>query len=92
MIPKFIFYRPVWVLEVERAHIEKVLSPFKKAKVPIYPIGVSPGYGSNSNIEISVNGKIEVDSKMVDLYQLWEEASWHLEKRQANPVFVTQDI
>jgi phosphoribosylformylglycinamidine synthase len=38
-----------------------------------------------------VNGKIEVESPMVDLYQLWEETSWQLEKRQANPVCVTEE-
>jgi len=80
-----------WVLEIDSANIQKVLSEFKKSKVPVFPIGVSTGFGPSSKIEVSVNGKMEVDAQMVDLYQLWEETSWQLEKRQANPSSVTQE-
>jgi phosphoribosylformylglycinamidine synthase len=80
-----------WVLEIDGANVEKALFKFKKAKVPVYPIGVSVGFGPSSRVEVSVQGNTVVDSLMVDLYQVWEETSWQLEKRQANPVCVTQE-
>lgn len=80
-----------WVLEIDSLNIEKVLSQFKKDKVPVYPIGVSAGFGPTSKVEISVQGTTVVDSLMIDLYQIWEETSFQLEKRQANPICVSQE-
>ncbi|ODN01910.1 Phosphoribosylformylglycinamidine synthase [Orchesella cincta] len=80
-----------WVLEVSNSCIDKVLFEFKKAKVPVYPIGVSSGVGPTSKIEISVDGESMVDSLMIDLFQAWEETSLALEKRQASTVCVVQE-
>ena len=80
-----------WVLEVGSTDIEKVLFEFKKSKVPCYPIGVSSESGPEARIEISVLGTSVVDAPMVSLLESWEETSYQLEKRQANPIAVTQE-
>ncbi|CAG7828435.1 unnamed protein product [Allacma fusca] len=80
-----------WVLEVGSSEIEKVLFEFKHSKVPCYPIGVSSEAGPNSRLEINVLGESVIDAPMVQLLQSWEETSYQLEKRQANPISVMQE-
>ena len=80
-----------WVLEVGHDHIEKVLFEFKKSGVPCYPIGCSSEYGPEGKIEISVHGNTVVNAPMHQLLASWEETSYQLEKRQANPISVTEE-
>jgi len=80
-----------WVLEVGQNHVEKVLSEFKMSSVPCYPIGLSSDFGPNGRVEISVNGESVIAAPIVDLLNSWEETSYQLEKRQANPISVTSE-
>lgn len=81
-----------WVLEIGSNNIEKALFEFKKAKVPCYPIGCSSEFGPSAKIEVSIGGESVVDNLMVDLLASWEETSYQLEKRQANPISVTEEF
>jgi phosphoribosylformylglycinamidine synthase len=80
-----------WVLEVGPDHIEKVLFEFKKAQVPCFPIGCSSEFGPEGKIEVSVHGETVVSAPMHQLLASWEETSFQLEKRQANPISVTEE-
>jgi phosphoribosylformylglycinamidine synthase len=80
-----------WVLEIGSNHVEKALFEFKRAGVPCYPIGASVGYGPKATIEINVQGNPVVETLMVNLLNSWEETSYQLEKRQANPISVGEE-
>lgn len=81
-----------WVLEVGSLHIEKVLSEFKRNDVPCFPIGCSSQPGPTAKIEISVNGEVAVESTVLELLTSWEETSYQLDKRQANPACVASEF
>lgn len=81
-----------WVLEIKGDCIDKALTEFKNNNVPCFPIGVSSGSGPTAPIEISVHGNTVLESEMADLFQIWEETSYQLDKLQANAICVTKEF
>lgn len=73
-----------WVLEVSQNNVDEVLKTFEKHQAPIYKIGQSKGLGLDSDIIISINDKVLLNSKVLSLMSIWEETSYQLERRQTN--------
>ncbi|XP_066999437.2 phosphoribosylformylglycinamidine synthase [Anabrus simplex] len=81
-----------WVLEVDPKHSNYVISTFKAADVPCYIIGESTEYGLQSEVKISVNGDTILKNNVLSVFQIWEETSYRLERRQANPECVKREF
>ncbi|KAJ8675420.1 hypothetical protein QAD02_011206 [Eretmocerus hayati] len=74
-----------WVLEIDTAHVDTVLSTFDNFKVTgAVVIGKSVGFGLNSKVGVSIRGESVLSSTVLNLMNVWEETSYHLELRQTN--------
>lgn len=49
--------------------------------MPVHNIGVSAGFGINSQVAITVNNAC-IESTILPLMKMWEETSYHLELKQ----------
>ncbi|XP_054263875.1 phosphoribosylformylglycinamidine synthase [Macrosteles quadrilineatus] len=74
-----------WVLEVEKAKVKHVQEVFRDNNVPCLYLGESGSRGMSSKIVIRDGAEVLLDETVWSLMRLWEETSYHLEKRQANP-------
>ena len=81
-----------WVLEVDSKDLEFINTTFKNHCVPVHVIGASTTLGINSLVTISVNGSLALNSDLLSLYRTWEETSYRLERRQANPDVVQKEF
>ncbi|XP_047003252.1 phosphoribosylformylglycinamidine synthase isoform X1 [Schistocerca americana] len=81
-----------WVLEVDLKFRDYVATSFKNCGVPCHYIGDSVGYGIESPVKILVNGNLALKSDVYSLFRVWEETSYQLERRQANPDCVRQEF
>ena len=81
-----------WVLEVDSKDIDFIDSTFKSHSVPVYVIGESTTFGINSLVTVSVNDTLALTSDLLHLFHLWEETSYRLERRQANPDCVRKEF
>lgn len=79
------------IVEVTRDNVLYVLNEYKKNGVNAKQIGTSGHYGMNSEVTIKVNGKKVLDTKLIDVYRMWEETSYQLECLQANSDCVRQE-
>lgn len=79
------------IVEVTRDNVLYVLNEYKKNGVNAIQIGTSGHYGMNSEVTIKVNGKKVLDTKLIDVYRMWEETSYQLECLQANSDCVRQE-
>ncbi|XP_047020025.1 phosphoribosylformylglycinamidine synthase [Helicoverpa zea] len=79
------------IVEVTRDNVLYVLNEYKKNGVNAKQIGTSGHYGMNSEVTIKVNGKKVLDTKLIDMYRMWEETSYQLECLQANSDCVRQE-
>ncbi|XP_021194118.3 phosphoribosylformylglycinamidine synthase [Helicoverpa armigera] len=79
------------IVEVSRDNVLYVLNEYKKNGVNAKQIGTSGHYGMNSEVTIKVNGKKVLDTKLIDVYRMWEETSYQLECLQANSDCVRQE-
>jgi len=77
------------VIEVATNDVAAVTETFTKAGVPVADIGsVSAG----DSIMIAVGGDAPcISGKMTEWRDVWEATSFHLEKRQRNPVCVAKE-
>ena len=77
------------VIEVAAENVAAVIDAYMKANVTVCDIGsVSVG----DSIKIAIDGSPPViDAPMTALRDVWEATSFHLEKRQRNPVCVAQE-
>jgi phosphoribosylformylglycinamidine synthase len=78
-----------FVVEVANQDVAYTMSLYTGLGVPVCEIGsVSPG----DSIRISIGDSAPViDDKMTILRDVWEATSFHLEKRQRNPMCVLQE-
>ena len=76
------------VLEVSPSHEARVLESFRRAEIPCRPIGVTT---RGKRVRIRCGGRAVLDENMRDLRDLWEETSFQLDRRQANPSCVEQE-
>jgi len=81
-----------WVLEVDSKDIDFIDSTFKSHSVPVYVIGESTTFGINSLVTVSVNDTLALSSDLLYLFHVWEETSYRLERRQANPDCVKKEF
>lgn len=81
-----------WVLEVASKDIDFTNSTFKAYGVPVYVIGESTTFGIQSLVTVSVNGTLALNSDLLSLFHTWEETSYRLELRQANPDCVRREF
>ncbi|XP_031769587.2 phosphoribosylformylglycinamidine synthase [Galleria mellonella] len=79
------------VVEVDQNDLSYVLDEYKKNHVNAQFIGNTGKYGMNSQVIIKVNGEKVLDTKLIDIYRMWEETSYQLECLQANSDCVTQE-
>ncbi|XP_069680466.1 phosphoribosylformylglycinamidine synthase isoform X2 [Periplaneta americana] len=81
-----------WVLEVDAKDIDFINTTFKAHNVPVYTIGQSTTLGIQSLVTISVNDTLILNSELLSLFRTWEETSYRLERRQANPDCVRREF
>lgn len=81
-----------WVLEVDSKDIDFIDLTFKTHGVPIYVIGESTTFGIQSLVTVSVNDTVALTSDLLSLFHMWEETSYRLERRQANPDCVRKEF
>jgi phosphoribosylformylglycinamidine synthase len=81
-----------WVLEVDSKDIEFIDSTFKTHSVPVYVIGESTTFGIQSLVTVTVNDTLALTSDLLSLFHMWEETSYRLERRQANPDCVRKEF
>ncbi|KAJ8732764.1 hypothetical protein PYW07_015363 [Mythimna separata] len=79
------------ILEVSPSNVSYVLSEYKKNSVRAKQIGTTGKYGMNSEVIVKVNGKKVLDTKLIDVFRMWEETSYQLECLQANTDCVRQE-
>jgi phosphoribosylformylglycinamidine synthase len=76
------------VMEVKDQSVETVLHRFASAGVTACVIGATT---TDNLIRVAQGGSIVLDRKMTDLRDMWEETSFALDARQANPACVAQE-
>ncbi|CAK1553690.1 unnamed protein product [Leptosia nina] len=79
------------VVEVEQADVKYVLSEYAKNGVQANVIGATGKYGMQSEVIVKVNGAKVVDTKLIDVFKMWEETSYQLECLQANSECIKQE-
>lgn len=81
------------VLEVAPSDVDKVKKKYEDVNVPCVEIGTA--YPEGDSIQITVGDSTSpppcVDAKMTELRDVWESTSFQLERRQRNPVCVSQE-
>ncbi|RZF42064.1 hypothetical protein LSTR_LSTR006657 [Laodelphax striatellus] len=80
-----------WVIEVDESDMNYVQAQFSNAGVLCHSIGKSTGFGMMSKIVITYGGKCLVESSVLGLIRMWEDTSYRLECRQANPDCATAE-
>jgi phosphoribosylformylglycinamidine synthase len=81
-----------WVLEVDSKDIDYINTTFKTHGVPLYVIGESTTFGIQSLVTVTVNDILAVNCDLLSLFRTWEETSYRLECRQANPDCVRKEF
>jgi phosphoribosylformylglycinamidine synthase len=81
-----------WVLEVNSKDIGFINTTFKTHRVPLYVIGESNTFGIESQVTVTVNGMLVLNCDLISLFRTWEETSYRLEQRQANPDCVRKEF
>ncbi|GLH08832.1 CLUMA_CG000196, isoform A [Gryllus bimaculatus] len=76
-----------WVLEIDADNKEYVLQTMKSHGVPCFVIGRSAAYGMNAQTRV-----LSLRSDVLTLFTTWEETSYRLERRQANPDCVRHEF
>ncbi|XP_026485781.2 phosphoribosylformylglycinamidine synthase [Vanessa tameamea] len=79
------------VIEVAQNHVGYVLTEYKKQGVYSKVIGKTGKYGMDSTINVKVNGHVVLDTKLINIYRMWEETSYQLECLQANSSCIQQE-
>lgn len=80
------------VLEVSTDNKDKVMKMYEEAGVRCIQIGsCSESEEKSPQVLVRVSDKLILDSSLSDLRNIWEETSYHLEKRQANPHCVEEE-
>ncbi|RUS89186.1 hypothetical protein EGW08_003065 [Elysia chlorotica] len=80
------------VLEIKQSDLAYVSDLLKQHAVPYSILGKSVAHDANpSQISISINGKVVLESSMTELRDMWEETSFVLERRQASLQCVRQE-
>nr|XP_027213308.1 phosphoribosylformylglycinamidine synthase-like isoform X1 [Penaeus vannamei]XP_027213309.1 phosphoribosylformylglycinamidine synthase-like isoform X1 [Penaeus vannamei]XP_027213310.1 phosphoribosylformylglycinamidine synthase-like isoform X1 [Penaeus vannamei] len=75
-----------WVLEVEASEASSVVQRFQAAGVPgACSLGETTDAGPQAKITVKVDGQETVNLTVLEASRLWEETSYRLETRQANP-------
>ena len=76
------------VLEVMDDDVENVLATYADRDVPCRVIGRPR---ATADVRIRYGGQVVLEGDVRELRDLWEETSFELERRQANPVCVAQE-
>ncbi|CAH0627088.1 unnamed protein product [Chrysodeixis includens] len=79
------------IVEVSRDNLSSVLDEYKNNGVNAKQVGTTGKYGMNAEVTIKVNGEKVLNTKLVDVFRMWEETSYRLECLQANSGCVTQE-
>ncbi|CAG9785046.1 unnamed protein product [Diatraea saccharalis] len=72
------------VVEVAQKDLRYVLGEYQKNGVNAKHIGSTGKYGTNSMVTIKVNGTEVLNTRLIDIFKMWEETSYQLECLQAN--------
>ncbi|XP_068701529.1 phosphoribosylformylglycinamidine synthase-like [Montipora foliosa] len=79
------------ILEIKDCNTEEVVNAFCEKQVPCYQIGKANGMGKDAIVSLSVGGELVLEQSMVDLRDMWEATSFHLERLQSNPQCVKEE-
>ncbi|XP_052797256.1 phosphoribosylformylglycinamidine synthase-like isoform X2 [Mya arenaria] len=79
------------ILEISEADVQYVQDQYSAANVSCNLIGYSQGLGPEGMVSLKVGEVIVLEGRMTDLRDVWEETSFQLELRQANPICVNQE-
>ncbi|CAG4937766.1 unnamed protein product [Colias eurytheme] len=79
------------VLEVDQNDVQYVLNEYNKSGVSAKAIGKAGKYGMQSEVIVKVNGQKVLDSKLINVFRMWEETSYQLECLQANSECIKQE-
>lgn len=71
-----------WLLEVEEADLQDVLTQFGEQQVPAYHIGRSVGRGMRAEVNIRCGPQDLLHGMTLDYFLQWERTSYELEKLQ----------
>ncbi|CAB3243480.1 unnamed protein product [Arctia plantaginis] len=79
------------ILEVGSSNLSRVLKDYNQGGVRARQIGSVGKYGMNSEVTVKMNGEKVLDTKLIDVFRMWEETSYQLERLQANSECVSQE-
>ncbi|CAG5040208.1 unnamed protein product [Parnassius apollo] len=79
------------IVEVIQSDLTYVLNEYKKNGVSAKVVGTSGKYGMQSEVVLKVNGDCVLNTKLINVYRMWEETSYRLECLQANSDCVKQE-
>ncbi|CAH2236099.1 jg15095, partial [Pararge aegeria aegeria] len=79
------------VIEVAQSNLDYVLNEYNKQGVKAKLVGRSGKYGMNSEVVVKINGESVLDTKLINVYKIWEETSYQLERLQANSDCIRQE-
>ncbi|XP_023939163.2 phosphoribosylformylglycinamidine synthase [Bicyclus anynana] len=79
------------VIEVAQSDLEYVLNEYNKQGVKAKLVGKTGAYGMDSKVVVKVNGELVLNTKLINVYRMWEETSYQLECLQANSDCIKQE-
>ncbi|VVD03882.1 unnamed protein product [Leptidea sinapis] len=79
------------IVEVDQNNVQYVLNEYNTNGVQAKVVGATGQYGMHSEILVNVNGKQVLNTKLIDVFRMWEETSFRVECLQANTECVKQE-
>ncbi|XP_050669431.1 phosphoribosylformylglycinamidine synthase isoform X11 [Leptidea sinapis] len=79
------------IVEVDQNNVQYVLNEYNTNGVQAKVVGTTGQYGMHSEILVNVNGKQVLNTKLIDVFRMWEETSFRVECLQANTECVKQE-
>nr|XP_032511020.1 phosphoribosylformylglycinamidine synthase isoform X1 [Danaus plexippus plexippus] len=79
------------LLEVAQSDLSYVLKEYSLQGVKAKVVGKTGKYGMESQVTVKVNDVSVLNSKLIDVYRMWEETSFRLECLQANSDCINQE-
>ncbi|XP_026328258.1 phosphoribosylformylglycinamidine synthase [Hyposmocoma kahamanoa] len=79
------------VVEVAQRDLAFVLNEYNKGGVNAKQVGTVGKYGMQSEVVIKVNGEKVLNTSLIDVFRMWEETSYQLERLQANSDCIKQE-
>ncbi|CAH2075330.1 unnamed protein product, partial [Iphiclides podalirius] len=79
------------VVEVVQSDVTYVLDEYKKSGIHAKVVGTTGKYGMLSEVLVKVNDDCVLKTTLINVFRMWEETSYQLERLQANTLCVKQE-